>query len=87
MTPPLRRYLLNREIASEARRIAHAATKTCTLRYPTAPDFDDEHTKNCNCLKREIEALALNVKLAGLQSRIRPVEDAPTPFVFEVESE
>jgi len=82
MTAPLRRYLLNRQIASEARRIAHTATKTCKVAFDGS-DHDDEHTKNCNLLKREIEALVMHVKLAALQSPVRPIdarEQAPPLF-------
>ena len=67
MTAPLRRFLLNRQIAIEARRIAHQATRTCRNPYIDGTDHDDEHTKNCNTLKRKVEELALQVKLAGLQ--------------------
>jgi hypothetical protein len=78
MTAPLRRYLLNHEIAIEARRIAHFATKTCCRHDVSGlpPDNDDEHTKNCNELKRQIMALAMNIKLAALQAPVRP---APAP--------
>jgi hypothetical protein len=79
MTAPMRRYLLNRQIAGEARRIAHAATKTCKVAFDGS-DHDDEHTKNCNGLKREIEAFAMNVKLAALQSPLRTVETPPPLF-------
>ena len=69
MTAPMRRFLLNRQIALEARRIAHAATKTCRNdEYrPGGSDHDDEHTPRCNTLKRAIETLALQIKLAAVQ--------------------
>lgn len=65
MTAPLRRYLLNRQIAIESRRIACAATKTCK---GGNNDDKDDHTKNCNTLKLQIETLVLNVKLASMQA-------------------
>lgn len=90
MTYPQRRFLLNKQIAMEARRIAHAATKTCKFQpRPKVPgddeeeqqtlagaldgvtDADVEHTRTCNKLKREIELLALNVKLAATQPPLR----------------
>jgi hypothetical protein len=73
MVNPLRPYLLNRQIEIEARKIAHAATKTCKPRptddepEPVISADDDEHTKNCNSLTRAIVELAKNVKLASLQ--------------------
>jgi hypothetical protein len=68
MTAPLRRFLLNKEIAMEARRIAHGATKSCIYVDDEAyGDSDDEHTPNCNKLKHTIEALAMQVKLASVQ--------------------
>ena len=78
MTEPVRRYLLNRQIALEARRIAHAATKTCS--FEDGGDKDDEHTKNCNALKREIQSLVMQVKLAAQQHS--PKRDDP-PALFE----
>jgi hypothetical protein len=74
MTAPKRQFLLNRQIAVEARRIAHKATKTCKIMFDRT-DHDDEHTKNCNALKREIEKLALQVKLASLQAPQRDERD------------
>jgi ribosomal protein L9 len=68
MTKPMRSFLLNRQIALEARRIAHAATKTCKL---SDGDREDEHTAKCNKLKREIETLALQIKLAGMQQPMK----------------
>ena len=87
MTEPMRRFLLNRQIALEARRIAHAATKTCRSPHISeGKDYHDEHTRKCNALKAEIEALALNVKLAGLQPpEARPRE--PPPPLYEREAE
>jgi hypothetical protein len=71
MTAPLRRYLLNREISVEARRIAHFATKTCCRHdvFGVPRDDDDDHTKNCNLLKHQILAFVMNVKLASQQRR------------------
>ena len=86
MTAPMRRFLLNRQIALEARRIAHAATNSCNRhdeRTGVPGDVDDEHTGACNKLKRAIETLALNVKLAGLQSKVRPAEEPPPLFEQE----
>jgi len=82
MTAPMRRYLLNREIAIESRRIAHRATKTCRIAYD-GTDHNDEHTKNCNTLKSEIEALVMSVKLAALQAPLRSVESPPPLFEQE----
>jgi hypothetical protein len=79
MTAPMRRRLLNREIAIEARRIAHAATLTCCNRRNaeySGSDYDDEHTRRCNELKRQIETLAIEVKLASLQP---PAKQQPGP--------
>lgn len=70
MTAPLRRYLLNHEIKLAARRIAHAWTKTCKYQgddIEKVSDVDDEHTRNCNAMTREIEALAMHVKMAAVQ--------------------
>lgn len=85
MTLPMRRYLLNKQIALEARRSAHAATRTCAPR-PTAEkpnveinDYADEHNAACNKLKREIEALALNVKMASLQPPEQRPRERPAP--------
>jgi hypothetical protein len=71
MTAPLRRFLLNREISVEARRIAHFATKTCCRHdvFGVPRDDDNDHTKNCNALKHQIETFVINVKLAGQQRR------------------
>jgi hypothetical protein len=73
MVNPLRRFLLNKQIVTEARKIAHDATKTCKPR-PTdeVPDVvisgdDNEHTKNCNALTRKVAELAMQVKLASFQ--------------------
>jgi hypothetical protein len=82
MTAPMRRYLLNKQIAIESRRIAHVATKTCKFAFD-GTDHDDEHTGNCNKLKRAIETLALQVKLAALQPV--PVEREEAPPLFEQE--
>jgi hypothetical protein len=71
MAAPMRTFLLNRQIAIEARRIAHDHTATCKFTPKDSNllgDFEDEHTKRCNALKREIEKLALQIKLAGLQA-------------------
>jgi hypothetical protein len=76
MTAPLRRFLLNQEIAVEARRIAHAATKTCHYEFAEGTDNNDEHTKNCNQLKHDIEMLAKQIKLASLQ---QPEKRRETP--------
>jgi hypothetical protein len=70
MTAPLRRHLLNHEIAIEARRIAHEGTFTCKGEF-NGTDHNDEHNRRCNALKREIENLAMAIKLAGLQRSIR----------------
>jgi hypothetical protein len=78
MVHPLRPFLLNRQIATEARRIAHAAIKTCRPRptdevpEPALNSADNEHTKNCNALTHAITELALQVKVAGLQPPSRP---------------
>ena len=77
MTAPLRRFLLNHEIAVEARRIAHAATKTCHYEFAEGTDNNDEHTKNCNTLKHAIETLALQIKLASLQPPEKHRETPP----------
>jgi hypothetical protein len=71
VTAPLRRYLLNREISVEARRIAHFATKTCCRHdvFGVPRDDDDDHTKNCNLLKHQIVTFVMNVKLASQQRR------------------
>ena len=87
MTAPMRRFLLNRQIALEARRIAHAATTTCNKHDKdgeTEPpdDIDDNHTPACNRLKKEILALAMNIKLASLQPRVKP-SDEPAPALFD----
>jgi hypothetical protein len=70
MTQPLRKPLLNAQIALEARAIAHRFTRSClrfdVLRTTTSSD-DDDHTKACNDLKRQIQDLAMGVKLATLQ--------------------
>jgi hypothetical protein len=79
MTAPLRRFLLNHEIAVEARRIAHAATKTCHYEYAEGTDNNDEHTKNCNTLKQAIELLAMQIKLASLQRQVKHHETRPEP--------
>jgi hypothetical protein len=63
MTSPLRRLLLNAEIAREARRIAHTWTPTC--QGEDLPDGDEHHTSHCNLLKFEVELLARIVKRAG----------------------
>jgi hypothetical protein len=76
VTKPLRPWLLNHQIGVEARRIAHAATKTCRYQSDGGTDRDDEHTRNCNWLKHEIEALAKHVKLASMQE---PAERTPPP--------
>lgn len=81
MTAPMRRYLLNKQRAIEARRIAHAATKTCKFAF-NGTDHDDEHTKNCNMLKREIETFAMSIKLAGQQPTHQP---STPPPLFEQE--
>jgi len=69
MTHKLRKFLLNEQIASEARRIAHAATQRCWGRRdpPGSGEGDEWHTPACNKLKHDIEALALQVKLAASQ--------------------
>jgi len=72
MTEPLRRFLLNREIAMEARRTAPSATKGSSGHvHGVPPDDDYEHTPKCNALKYKIEEFALQVKLAGLQRAIK----------------
>ncbi len=59
MVNPLRPFLLNAQIKLEARKVAHAATKTCKPRpteenpEPSISGDDDDHT--------------MNVKLASLQ--------------------
>jgi hypothetical protein len=77
VTAPLRRYLLNKEISIEARRIAHFATKTCCRHdvHVLPADNDDEHTKNCNVLKRQIETLAMQIKLANLQQALSTIRE------------
>jgi len=73
MTAPLRPFLLNAQIAREARRIAHAATRRCVhARADSDPDY---HTPGCNRLTAEILALAMRVKLAAAQ---RPARRPPT---------
>jgi len=67
MTRPLRPYMLNKQIALEARKIAHAFTGTCRFASDDGTDIDEEHTLKCNTLKHRIEELALNVKLAAVQ--------------------
>jgi hypothetical protein len=64
---PLRPFLLNEQIAVQARKIAHGATPTC--RGELTPNHNDHHTLKCNKLKGEIEELARQIKLAGLQGR------------------
>jgi hypothetical protein len=77
MVNPLRPFLLNRQIAMEARKIAHEAIKTCKPRpsdeipEPAITGDDDDHTKNCNALTRRITELALQVKLASMQPSMR----------------
>ena len=66
MTAPQRPFLLNRQIAIAARDIAHRAMNSCKGRHEDGYR-DDEHNAACNMLKRQIEELALNVKLASLQ--------------------
>ena len=85
MTAPMRRFLLNRQIALEARRIAHAAITSCNRHDKdgdTEPpdDVDDNHTPACNALKKQIVALAMNIKLAGLQPKVKPGDEAPPPL-------
>ena len=71
MTKPLRRSLLNEEIAVEARRIAHAYTHTC--RGAELPGNCEYHT---NQLFQEIVELAIGVKLAREQP---PARREPAP--------
>jgi hypothetical protein len=73
MTHRLRPSLLNQQIAMEARRIAHAHTHTCTYQPDDLSVFsrDEYHTRKCNLLKKQIENLALHVKLAGMQPPIK----------------
>jgi len=84
MTKPLRRFLLNEQIAREARRIAHEHTEKCNnekrlealgVTDGTVPNLDDWHTPACNDLKRKIEILALQVKLSGIQPPIDRRDD------------
>jgi len=89
MTKPLRRFLLNEQIAIEARRIAHEHTRRCndSRRYDKlvargdlqagepVPNLDTWHTPSCTKLKLEIENLALQVKLAGIQPAIARREE------------
>jgi hypothetical protein len=83
MVAPLRKFMLNKQIALEARRIAHEATRTCKLGSPGS-DFADEHTKTCNDLKHEIQELAMMVKLASMQPPFR--HEAP-PYRLQQEDE
>jgi len=83
MTHKLRKFLLNEQISIEARRIAHAATATCRYGDGDIIEQDDDcHTCKCNALKKEIEALALQVKLAASQ---RPAPRPLPPLVAEPE--
>jgi hypothetical protein len=67
---PLRPLLLNWQISLRAREIAHAAIDTC--KGELLPNVDDNHTPNCNRLKKQIEEFALQVKLARLQPPAAP---------------
>lgn len=80
MTKPLRRALLNAEISLEARRIAHAATRSC--KWDNMPNDNNCHTPKCNLLKLQIENLVLTVKFAEKQPSERPV-----PPAFELQPE
>ena len=84
MTKPLRRFLLNEQIAREARRIAHAATEKCNnekrlealgVTDGKLPGTDEWHTPACNALQKQIEILALQVKLSGVQPPIDRRDD------------
>lgn len=81
MIAPLRPALLNWQISLRAREIAHDATRTC--HSDVQPLGDDYHTSCCNRLKRQIEELVFQVKLARLQPpgqlKPRPAEEAPAP--------
>lgn len=79
MTAPLRRSLLNAEIAHQARRIAHRWTRTC--RGENLPSDSAYHTTHCNALFEEIVELAVSVKLAGLQ----PTMSTREPPSFKLE--
>jgi len=70
MTNPMRAFLLNAQISSEARRIAHMATLSCNGVPAEMANRDEYHTAKCNALKREIETLALQVKLATIQRSV-----------------
>jgi hypothetical protein len=78
MTHPLRTFMLNEQITIEARRIAHEHTPTCNKREPEVFHLDECHTKKCNALKKQIEELALQVKLACMQpsKKIKARDDA-----------
>ena len=79
MTAPLRPFLHNAQIAREARRIAHAATRRCV--YGRADSDPDYHTPGCNRLTAEILALAMRVKLAAAQRPGRRRTPAEGVFV------
>lgn len=65
MTAPLRTSLLNWQIAHRARELAHEATATC--KGALMPNENDNHTPNCNALKKQIEEFALQIKFASIQ--------------------
>jgi len=73
---PLPLFLLNEQISLRARTIAHQATNTCQGKL--LPNQNDNHTPRCNKLKEQIEELALQVKLAGLQSKGRTNVEPPS---------
>jgi len=89
MTKPLRQFLLNEQIAIEARRIAHEHTRRCNdcrrrdklvargdlQAGEPVPNLETWHTPSCNKLKLEIENLCLQVKLAGLQPPVARRDD------------
>jgi hypothetical protein len=78
MTPPLRQSLLNEQISIEARRIAHAATRTC--KGDGTPNSPEYHSKNCNHLKERIEKLCLQIKCAALQPKPNKNPEYPPGF-------
>lgn len=75
MTKPLRKYLLNEQIAIEAREIACRFTRTCGRLDLVNSSADDEHTKTCNELMHAITMLAMQVKLAALQKQGKTDDD------------